>query len=115
MEKRSKGWEDKFVKLKDVYQKLRDEHINLLRQKAEADKKLSVANAAIDQSNKIQAELQNSLELSKVSVEETTRELQSMQLNQDEKLRLLMMEKEELTKAKNQLQVCWIVFWCIYD
>lgn len=104
MEKRSKGWEDKFVKLKDVYQKLRDEHINLLRQKAEADKKLSVANAAIDQSNKIQAELQNSLELSKVSVEETTRELQSMQLNQDEKLSLLMTEKEELTKAKNQLQ-----------
>ena len=105
MEKRSKGWEEKFVKLKDVYQKLRDEHINLLRQKAEADKKLSVANAAIDQSNKIQAELQNSLELSKSSTEEITKDLQSIKLNQDEKISLLMAEKEELTKSNDQLKV----------
>jgi huntingtin interacting protein 1 len=101
MEKRSKGWEEKFVKLKDVYQKLRDEHINLLRQKAEADKKLSVANAAIDQSNKIQAEM----ELSKSSAEEVAKDLQSIKLNQDEKINLLIEEKEELVKSNYQLKV----------
>ena len=35
--------EDKFAKLKEVYQKLREEHISLLRQKAEVDKRLSGA------------------------------------------------------------------------
>ena len=93
------------MKLKDVYQKLRDEHINLLRQKAEADKKLSVANAAINQSNKIQAELQDSLDLSKSSAKEVDNELQSLKLIQDEKTNILLAEKEELTKSNNELQV----------
>ena len=35
--------EDKFTKLKEVYQKLREEHISLLRQKADVDKRLSNA------------------------------------------------------------------------
>ena len=40
---KNKSLEEKFRKLKDVYQKLREEHIALLRQKADVDKKLSNA------------------------------------------------------------------------
>jgi len=40
---KSKTLEDKFTKLKEVYQKLREEHISLLRQKADVDKRLSNA------------------------------------------------------------------------
>jgi len=38
---KSKTMEDKFTKLKELYQKLREEHINLLRHKADVDKKLA--------------------------------------------------------------------------
>jgi len=38
---KNRSLEEKFVKLKEVYQKLREEHINLLRQKADVDKKLA--------------------------------------------------------------------------
>ncbi|XP_052799561.1 huntingtin-interacting protein 1-like isoform X2 [Mya arenaria] len=39
-EKLSKGNEEKFKKMKDVYHKLRDEHVNLLRQHADVNKKV---------------------------------------------------------------------------
>ena len=42
-EEKNKSLEDKFLKLKEVYQKLREEHITLLRQKAEVDKRASAA------------------------------------------------------------------------
>merc|ERR1711911_299059 len=53
MEKKTKGSEERFAKLKEVYQKLRDEHITLLRQKADTDKKLVLSNSALQQSNKM--------------------------------------------------------------
>ncbi|KAG7189683.1 hypothetical protein KM043_017354 [Ampulex compressa] len=40
IEEKNKVLEEKFQKLKDVYTKLRVEHINLIRQKAEVDKQL---------------------------------------------------------------------------
>ena len=42
-EDKNKTLEEKFLKLKEVYQKLREEHITLLRQKAEVDKRASAA------------------------------------------------------------------------
>ena len=42
-EEKNKSTEEKFVKLKEVYQKLREEHIALLRQKAEVDKRAAGA------------------------------------------------------------------------
>lgn len=52
------GFQEKFQKLRDVYQKLRDEHIGLLRQKAETDKRLVAATATAEQSQQSAAELQ---------------------------------------------------------
>ena len=105
MGKRAKGWEDKFVKLKDVYQKLRDEHIKLLRQKAEVDKKLSTANVSLEQSNKIQCELQDSLELSKTSLKDAENELITLKVAEAAKIQLLGDEKIELLESNNQLNV----------
>jgi huntingtin interacting protein 1 len=105
MGKRAKGWEDKFVKLKDVYQKLRDEHIKLLRQKAEVDKKLSTANVSLEQSNKIQCELQDSLELSKTSLKDIENELITLKAAEAAKIQLLGDEKIELLESNNQLNV----------
>nr|CAH0102529.1 unnamed protein product [Daphnia galeata] len=103
MGKRAKGWEDKFVKLKDVYQKLRDEHIKLLRQKAEVDKKLSTANVSLEQSNRIQCELQDSLELSKTSLKDAENELITLKAAEAAKIQLLGDEKIELLESNNQL------------
>ena len=105
MGKRAKGWEDKFVKLKDVYQKLRDEHIKLLRQKAEVDKKLSTSNVSLEQSNRIQCELQDSLELSKTSLKDAENELITLKVAEAAKIQLLGDEKIELLESNNQLNV----------
>ncbi|XP_050731133.1 huntingtin-interacting protein 1-related protein-like isoform X4 [Eriocheir sinensis] len=43
---RRQSAEEKFVKMKDVYQKLRDEHIGLIRGKAEMDKQLCMEKEA---------------------------------------------------------------------
>lgn len=105
MEKRAKGWEEKFVKLKEVYQKLRDEHIKLLRHKGEIDKKFSIANATLEQSQKIQCELQDSLQLSKASLKETENELQILRTAEAEKIQLLDNDKMVLQETNNELTV----------
>ena len=40
LEKKAKQNEEKFLKMKEVYTKLREEHIGLLRAKAELEKKV---------------------------------------------------------------------------
>nr|XP_045605659.1 huntingtin-interacting protein 1-related protein-like isoform X1 [Procambarus clarkii] len=56
-ETRRRSAEEKFVKMKDVYQKLRDEHINLIRGKAELDKQLSVEQEAHSSTQRSKDEL----------------------------------------------------------
>ncbi len=46
---RAKAAEDKFSKLREVYQKLRSEHITLLRKSSEATKQLTTANDQISE------------------------------------------------------------------
>ena len=108
MGKRAKGWEEKFSKLKDVYQKLRDEHIKLLRQKGDVDKKLSVANTSVEESTKIHCELQDSLELVKTSLKEAEIEIQSLKSTKNESLQKLEEEKRTLQEAHDQLMVMYI-------
>lgn len=105
MEKRAKGWEDKFLKLKDVYQKLRDEHIKLLRQKGDVDKKLLAANITIEESNKIHCELQDSLELVKVSLKDAENEINILRNSKDEEIQKLNDENKMLQETNEQLKV----------
>ncbi len=93
------------MKLKEVYQKLREEHINLLRQKAEVDKKFSVANTALEENNKVQCELQDSLELSKATLKEAQNELGILKGAEDEKIQQLCHEKMVLQEVNDQLKV----------
>lgn len=109
MEKKAKGWEEKFVKLKEVYQKLRDEHIALIRQKADADKKLSVAEAAAKDSAKIYAELHDALELSKASAKDSDAQLDSVKKVHDENIKELSRENQELRESKDSLKVIWML------
>ena len=47
-EERAGAAEDKFSKLRDVYQKLRTEHITLLRKSGDSQKQLQTANQSIE-------------------------------------------------------------------
>ena len=102
---KAKAWEEKFSKLKDVYQKLRDEHISLLRQKADSDKKLSASSAALEESTKIQCELQDSLQLARVKIEEADSELNSLSRGNEEKIKQLNDENQQLREAKENMMV----------
>ena len=110
MEKKAKGWEDKFVKLKEVYQKLREEHIALIRQKADADKKLSVAEAAVKDSTKKYAELNDALELTKSSAKDYDAQLDSLKKVNEENIKELSSENQELHETKDNLKV---TFWVV--
>lgn len=110
MEKKAKGWEDKFVKLKEVYQKLREEHIALIRQKADADKKISVAEAAVKDSTKKYAELHDALELTKSSAKDFDAQLDSLQKIHEENIKELSSENQELHATKDNLKV---TFWVV--
>ncbi|XP_015930383.1 huntingtin-interacting protein 1 [Parasteatoda tepidariorum] len=99
-EKKAKMQEDKFIKMKEVYSKLREEHINLLRGKAEADKQNSVLKSSVD-----------SIEIEKQNLSQRVVELISSQKMEQEKmqkssscekeLNALLMEKADL-EEKNQ-------------
>ncbi|KAL0272699.1 UNVERIFIED_CONTAM: hypothetical protein PYX00_005571 [Menopon gallinae] len=56
-EKRAKTMEEKFQKLKDVYTVLREEHIQLIRAKAEVDKQLLFARHASEEANRLKEEI----------------------------------------------------------
>ena len=107
MEKRTKGSEERFAKLKEVYQKLRDEHITLLRQKADADKKLVLSNTALEQSNKMTSELQDSVEQAKASLKEVSEEFSSHKVAESDKNQVVFTENGKLKETNQQLEVIY--------
>lgn len=114
---------EKFDKLKDLYVKLRDEHIQKIREKAEVEKKLVSALKNLERLNEVEqererlveAEKQKSAELSnlqkdkdlfnmeteilKKSVADACRERDSIQIE----LMNIVQEKEELKKRSEEL------------
>lgn len=98
--------DEKFAKLVTVYKNLRGEHIELLRQKAETDKKLKETVQKCRDSEQCTTELQGkigSMELELVSDQEKLREMSSGVLEELESLRrdkeLFHMETEVLKKS----------------
>lgn len=88
-----------------MYQKLRDEHIQLLRQKAEVDKKLAFASTSVEESSKIHCELQDSLELCKASLKSAEEELNTLKLSKDEEIHELVCRNRLLQATVDQLNV----------
>ncbi|XP_042213875.1 huntingtin-interacting protein 1-related protein-like isoform X2 [Homarus americanus] len=87
-ETRRRSAEEKFVKMKDVYQKLRDEHINLIRGKAELDKQLSVEREAHTSTQRSRGELAAALNKlqSQVAQDTQTHRNQSQMAEQEVQL-----------------------------
>ncbi|KAK6626211.1 hypothetical protein RUM43_006517 [Polyplax serrata] len=71
-EKRAKTMEEKFQKLKDVYTKLREEHIQLIRTKAEVDKQLLIAKHASEEAIRLKDEI--SLQMTELLAEKNKTE-----------------------------------------
>ncbi|XP_076246002.1 huntingtin interacting protein 1 isoform X2 [Calliopsis andreniformis] len=61
-EQKHKVLEEKFQKLKDVYAKLREEHISLIRKKAEVDKQLGLLKMSQEQSQRRTTEAERRLD-----------------------------------------------------
>jgi len=105
MEKKTKGSEERFAKLKEVYQKLRDEHITLLRQKADTDKKLVLSNSALQQSNKMTSELQDSAEQAKANLKQVSEEFSIYKAAESDKNQATITENEKMREVNQQLEV----------
>lgn len=116
-EARVKASEEKFVKLRDVYSKLRNEHIQLLRTEGEGRKKLQKADKLVDESKKKVEEETERVTKLKAELEEATtvyneeaaqasflreelrkKEMMSIQLEKTQQsLEKQLQEKEELS------------------
>ncbi|KFM62103.1 Huntingtin-interacting protein 1, partial [Stegodyphus mimosarum] len=103
-EKKAKVQEEKFLKMKEVYSKLREEHIGLIRGKAELDKQVSVLKASVEVAEKEKQSLTQQIEeLSNSNVKtESLQKLENYEVQfgilADEKTNLLEQNKELETK-----------------
>lgn len=95
-EKRARLMEDKFLKLKEIYTKLRDEHIQLIRQKADVDKQLSTIQCQqSDLNEKMKLE---SLALELAKLQATVDSISEQKLALESKLREVSDENQSIEK-----------------
>ncbi|KAK4299074.1 hypothetical protein Pmani_028625 [Petrolisthes manimaculis] len=110
-ETRRRSAEEKFVKMKDVYQKLREEHIGLIRSKAELDKMLTVereSNLAIQRA-KEEASLTLSQLKAQASADSSANLTALLAANQErdkvqEQLAVITAERDHADKQMDALQ-----------
>uniref|UniRef100_T1IJU8 I/LWEQ domain-containing protein n=1 Tax=Strigamia maritima TaxID=126957 RepID=T1IJU8_STRMM len=98
-EKKAKVGEEKFLKMKDVYTKLREEHIALLRGKAEIEKQLSGAMKASEEANSLQ-EIVKSMDELKRNKDILEQELYKASAKRDE----LTIELAEISSTNSLLE-----------
>ncbi|CAC5398127.1 HIP1 [Mytilus coruscus] len=122
-EKHAKGFEDKFKKMKDIYQKLREEHVSLLRTNAEVTKKLDAEKRTVAEKEQLLKESKSEMdrieqerkviqESLKQSADETSSQLaMTMAKNTD-----LQTDKEVgmLYCAWSCFRICYIPEACSY-
>lgn len=102
VEKKAKANEEKFSKMKDVYNKLREEHIGLLRTKADVDKQLVQSAKAQEEAHQAKVDLEGRLQ--KVISEKQIAEevLQKNSSDTSQQLASALSAKEDLLKAKQE-------------
>ncbi|KAK2724120.1 hypothetical protein QYM36_002455 [Artemia franciscana] len=103
-EGKAKNLEDKFIKLKDVYQKLREEHISLLRQKADVEKHCALQKAQLTEKENLKEEVKAKkaeLENLAKTLEEVMGELESRKSD----IATLEVEKKNMEETIKELQV----------
>ncbi|KAL1491628.1 hypothetical protein ABEB36_012197 [Hypothenemus hampei] len=118
-----KEFQEKFLRLKGIYLKFRDEHVAELRQKAELEKKLAAALKSVEKMNELEAEKERlektekkkseelsllekdkelfnmETEILKKSVEDACKQKESVR----QELQNVIEEKEELRKKSEEL------------
>ncbi|KAK3085075.1 hypothetical protein FSP39_023884 [Pinctada imbricata] len=103
-EKHAKANEEKFKKMKDIYTKLREEHVNLLRNNADTSKKLEAEKRSVQEKEQAIKESQSQME----RLENERRLTQeSLQQSADEVTNKLAEERAkntELEKTKEHLE-----------
>lgn len=101
-EKKAKSQEDKFIKMKEVYAKLREEHISLIRGKADCDKQNTVLKTSLESSEIEKKSLNQRIEelVSKKHLE--AEKLQKSE-NYEIELNALCQEKVTLQKTNSEL------------
>ncbi|XP_035220709.1 huntingtin-interacting protein 1-like [Stegodyphus dumicola] len=101
-EKKAKVQEEKFLKMKEVYSKLREEHIGLIRGKAELDKQVSVLKTSVEVAEKEKQSLTQQIEeLSNSNVK--TESLQKLE-NYEVQCGILVDEKATLLEQNKDLE-----------
>lgn len=95
-EKKAKLQEEKFYRMKEVYTKLREEHISLIRSKAEADKQVATLKSTLEEVKTSKEEISERLQLAEREKNLVEGKLQKSS-NAD-------VELATITTLKNQLE-----------
>ena len=103
-EKQAKGYEDKFKKMKDIYQKLREEHVSLLRTNAEVTKKLDAEKRTVAEKEQLLKESKSEMD----RIEQERKVIQeSLKQSADEtssQLAMTMAKNTDLQTDKEHLE-----------
>ncbi|CAC5398125.1 HIP1 [Mytilus coruscus] len=103
-EKHAKGFEDKFKKMKDIYQKLREEHVSLLRTNAEVTKKLDAEKRTVAEKEQLLKESKSEMD----RIEQERKVIQeSLKQSADEtssQLAMTMAKNTDLQTDKEHLE-----------
>ncbi|XP_053641344.1 huntingtin-interacting protein 1-related protein isoform X2 [Cherax quadricarinatus] len=102
-ETRRRSAEEKFLKMKDVYQKLRDEHIHLIRGKAELDKQLSMEQEAHASTQRSKDELAAALNRLQSQVTQDSEAHRSVTRIAEQEREMLNKKIFELTTERDKL------------
>uniref|UniRef100_A0A6M2DS74 Putative actin-binding protein n=1 Tax=Xenopsylla cheopis TaxID=163159 RepID=A0A6M2DS74_XENCH len=98
LEKKSVMQEEKFQRLKELYTNIRDEHVNLLRQKAEVDKQLALA-------VKEKAQLEEGQRLADNKNQQASAEMHTKFLELQNQYEQIVQYKERTEKSLQNLQI----------
>ncbi|GIX91808.1 huntingtin-interacting protein 1 [Caerostris darwini] len=101
-EKKAKSQEEKFLKMKEVYSKLREEHITLIRSKAESDKQNIALKTSLDASEADKQSLSQKIS-GLVSVKNV--ELERLQKSESYEVQLSALTQEKASLQKTNLEL----------
>ncbi|XP_071179961.1 huntingtin-interacting protein 1-like isoform X14 [Mytilus edulis] len=102
-EKHAKGFEDKFKKMKDIYQKLREEHVSLLRTNAEVTKKLDAEKRTVAEKEQLLQNPDLVKNMEDIHIEHLENQLKMLEDTKSSLMNQLQASEEECSNLQTQL------------
>ncbi|CAC5398124.1 HIP1 [Mytilus coruscus] len=102
-EKHAKGFEDKFKKMKDIYQKLREEHVSLLRTNAEVTKKLDAEKRTVAEKEQLLKNPDLVKKMEDIHIEHLENQLKMLEDTKSSLMNQLQASEEECSNLQTQL------------